>query len=327
LARAIVIAAPTSTSGKTVVTLGLIRALRRQGLRVASAKVGPDYIDPRFHAHASGRPCPNLDPWAMGETGCAALLEAASGDADLIIIEGVMGLFDGPHGASGSTADLAAALGLPVVLVVDARHQSQSLAALVHGFATYRPDIALGGVIANRIASDRHAEIVAAALGDRLLGMVRADRALELPSRHLGLVQADENQELETFIESAASAVARETVLDRLANQASALPTRAGAPPALAPLGQTIAVARDVAFGFSYPHLRAGGGPAPQSASSRPSPTRRPTAKPTPSSSPAATRNSMPAGWPATAVSCRACARPTAWSMASAAATWSSARV
>ena len=152
MARAIVIAAPTSTSGKTVVTLGLIRALRRQGLRVASAKVGPDYIDPRFHAHASGRPCPNLDPWAMGETGCAALLEAASGDADLIIIEGVMGLFDGPHGASGSTADLAAALGLPVVLVVDARHQSQSLAALVHGFATYRPDIALGGVIANRSA-------------------------------------------------------------------------------------------------------------------------------------------------------------------------------
>ena len=245
-------------SGKTVVTLGLIRALRRHGLRVASAKVGPDYIDPRFHAHASGRPCPNLDPWAMGETGCAALLEAACGDADLIIIEGVMGLFDGPHGASGSTADLAAALGLPVVLVVDARHQSQSLAALVHGFATYRPDVALAGVIANRIASDRHAEIVAAALGDRLLGMVRADGALELPSRHLGLVQADENQELEKFIESAASAVARETLLDRLTNQATALSTRAGPPPALAPLGQTIAVARDVAFGFSYPHVLEG---------------------------------------------------------------------
>lgn len=255
LARGIVIAAPTSASGKTVVTLGLIRALRDRGMKIASAKVGPDYIDPRFHTHASGRPCPNLDPWAMGRDGCIALLAATSRDTDLTVIEGVMGLFDGPHLAWGSTADLAADLGLPVVLIVDARHQAQSLAALVHGFATYRKDITLAGVIANRIASDRHASIVTEALGDRLLGLVRADKALELPSRHLGLVQADENQDLEGFIASAALAVARETVLDRFTNQARPLPDPPVSSPSLPPLGQTITIARDMAFAFSYPHM------------------------------------------------------------------------
>src|SRR5205085_1027157 len=130
--KAFVVAAPSSGSGKTLVTLGLIRAFRKRGLRVASAKVGPDYIDPRFHESASGRPCFNLDPWAMPHDLVRSLLADLARDSDLVVIEGVMGLFDGPQGATGSTADLAELLGLPVVLVIDARHQAQSVAALVH---------------------------------------------------------------------------------------------------------------------------------------------------------------------------------------------------
>lgn len=255
MARALVVAAPCSGSGKTLVTLGLLRAFRNRGLRVASAKVGPDYIDPCFHAAATGRSCFNLDPWAMGQPLVKSLISDLARDADLLIIEGVMGLFDGPQGASGSTADLAAALGLPVILVVDARHQSQSIAALVHGFATYRPGLTVAGVIANRVASTRHEEILRGALGKNLLGTLRHDDSLAWPSRHLGLVQADENQTLEQFIEGAASAVARETNLDNLLTIAPQVPDESVIRSCLPPLGQKIAVAHDRAFGFVYAHL------------------------------------------------------------------------
>ena len=255
MAKAIVVAAPTSGSGKTVITLGLLRALRNRGLRVASAKIGPDYIDPCFHQAATGRPCFNLDPWAMSRAQIAALLQALAADADVIIIEGVMGLFDGPDGAPGSTADLAASLGLPVILAVDARHQSQSAAALVHGFATYRADVTIAGVLLNRVASDRHLAILESALGTLVLGSLRQDDSLALPSRHLGLIQAEENQDLESFIESAASAVARETVLDKILGIAGQLVDESEIRESLPPLGQSIAIARDCAFAFVYPHL------------------------------------------------------------------------
>jgi cobyrinic acid a,c-diamide synthase len=250
-----VVAAPSSGCGKTVITLGLLRALRHRGLRVASAKVGPDYIDPRFHEAATGRPCFNLDPWAMDKAQICTLLRSLSGDADIIVIEGVMGLFDGPDGAAGSTADLASSLGLPVILAVDARHQAQSVAALVHGFSTFRPDVTVAGVLLNRVASDRHAAILHGALGHKVLGTLRHDDSLVLPSRHLGLVQAEENQDLETFIETAALAVARETVLDRILEIASQLVDESVTREALPPLGQRIAIARDAAFAFAYPHL------------------------------------------------------------------------
>ena len=255
MAKALVIAAPSSGCGKTVITLGLLRALRHRGLRVASAKVGPDYIDPRFHEAATGRPCFNLDPWAMDKAQICTLLRSLSGDADIIVIEGVMGLFDGPDGAAGSTADLASSLGLPVILAVDARHQAQSIAALVHGFSTFRPDVSVAGVLLNRVASDRHAAILHGALGHKVLGTLRHDNSLVLPSRHLGLVQAEENQDLETFIETAALAVARETVLDRILEIASQLVDESVIREALPPLGQRIAIARDAAFAFAYPHL------------------------------------------------------------------------
>jgi cobyrinic acid a,c-diamide synthase len=256
LGKALIVAAPHSGSGKTLVTLGLIRALRNAGHRVASAKVGPDYIDPQFHSAASSEACVNLDPWAMGTNACASLLQ---NEADITIIEGVMGLFDGPEGAKGSTADLAADLGLPVLLVIDCAHQAQSIAALVQGFAKHRPDVYIAGLFLNRVKSDRHAAILKAALADcgiPVIGQLRHNDSFHMPSRHLGLVQAMENQSLEQFLETAASGVARETFLDKLFQIATPLSNQPGKPSkALPPLAQNIAIASDEAFSFVYPHL------------------------------------------------------------------------
>jgi cobyrinic acid a,c-diamide synthase len=252
----LIIAAPHSGSGKTLVTLGLIRALRNAGHRVASAKVGPDYIDPQFHSAASGQSCINLDPWAMGTETCAALLQ---NDADITIVEGVMGLFDGPDGAKGSTADLAADLGLPVVLVIDCAHQAQSVAALVKGFSLHRPDVHIAGLFLNRIKSDRHAALLHAALRDcgiPIIGQLRHNDSFHMPSRHLGLVQALENQSLEAFLETAAAGVARETFLDKLFQIATPLTNQGGKPTnLLPPLAQSVAIASDQAFSFVYPHM------------------------------------------------------------------------
>lgn len=258
LGKAFIVAAPTSNSGKTLITLGLIRALRDRGINVASAKVGPDYIDPRFHEAASGSPCLNLDLWSMGKAYCQNLLQNLIKSSDLVVIEGVMGLFDGPNGASGSTADLAEALDLPVILVVDAAHQAQSVAALVHGFKTFRPSVKVDGVILNRVRSDRHAALLTESLADTpVLGLVRQSDSLGLPSRHLGLVQAQEIQQLEQKIGTIASIVARETVLDRIEKIGAAIANQSHAP-VVPPLGQRIAVARDEAFAFCYPHLLQG---------------------------------------------------------------------
>lgn len=256
MAKAIIIAAPQSGSGKTLITLGLIRALRNRGIKVASAKVGPDYIDARFHEAASGSPCINLDLWAMGAAACKARLAEIGQGQDLVIIEGVMGLFDGPDGAKGSTADLAEALGLPIILIVDAARQAQSIAALVHGFASYRPNVKLAGIILNRVASDRHDKILKNALAKQtVLGTMRHNDSHIWPSRHLGLVQAMENQQLEAFIESAAAGVARETNLDMCIESAVEFANQSIPETGLPPLAQSIAIARDVAFAFAYPHL------------------------------------------------------------------------
>ena len=253
------IAAPHSGSGKTLVTLGLLRALRNRGVKVVSAKAGPDYIDPGFHAAATGLPCLNLDYWAMGESAVRTYAFSQARAADLLIIEGVMGLFDGPQGAKGSTADLAEALRLPVILVVDAAKQGQSIAALVEGFRSFRPGVDLAGVILNRVSSDRHETILREALGEidmPIFGVLRQIDSLTLPSRHLGLVQAQENQQLEGFIESAAARVSRETNLDKIYESAVDLENQAQSPAQnLPPLGQNMAIARDDAFSFTYPHL------------------------------------------------------------------------
>lgn len=271
----IVLGAPASGSGKTTVTLALLRHLRDRGLRVGSLKVGPDYIDPAFHAAASGRACLNVDPWAMRESTFAAAVGVASENADLVVVEGVMGLFDGATADEGSTADVAAAAGWPVVLVVDASAMAASAAAVVQGFASFRGDVAISGVIYNRVGSDRHAELLVEATartGLPVLGCLRRDAALTLPDRHLGLVQASEHPDLESFLRTAATAVGNSVEMDALLRLARSGPLEtpaeraeraeraesgavgtAGRDAPLPVLGQRIAVARDEAFTFAYP--------------------------------------------------------------------------
>jgi cobyrinic acid a,c-diamide synthase len=263
-APGVVIAAPGSGAGKTTVTLGLVRALRRRGRAVASFKVGPDYIDPRFHARASGRPCLNLDPWAMRLETLAGLADRVAADVDLVVGEGVMGLFDGARDGRGSTAELASLFDLPVVLVVDAGGMGASAAALVEGFTRYRDDVEVAAVIFNRVRSAAHAEVLRRACDDRfaqpVLGCLPQDERLRLPERHLGLVQADEHPALDAFLEQAAERVAAEVDLDRLARIARPFGLGLYGPPArpLRPLGQRIAVACDLAFAFAYEATLAG---------------------------------------------------------------------
>ncbi len=263
----LIVAAPASGSGKTVVTLALLRALGNAGVAVASAKAGPDYIDPAFHRFASGRACINLDPWAMRPATLSHLVAAHSTGAELLLAEGVMGLFDGVNlpgrPDAGSTADLAALTGWPVVLVVDAGRQAASVGALVAGFAEHRDDVDVVGVIFNRVASDAHTAVLRDAVEQAtpavaVLGAVPRHSALTLPERHLGLVPAGEHQALEPFLDKAAAIVAE--AIDLAALQALARPARlAGTEidlsPPLPPLGQRIAVAQDRAFGFVYPSL------------------------------------------------------------------------
>lgn len=261
----LIIAAPASGSGKTVLTLGLLRALRNAGHRVKGAKAGPDYIDPAFHSAASGRPAFNLDPWAMRPEILAGLVAGSARSADTVIVEGVMGLFDGVHlpdrPNAGSTADLAAMTGWPVVLIVDAAKQAASAGALVRGFASHRDDVRVAGVLFNRVASPTHEAVLRAAVEAAtpeisLLGSVGRNPALTVPERHLGLVQAGEHEDLERFIEAAAEAVS-ETVdigaLVGLAEPCRLSPPGSAACEPLPPLGQRIAVARDAAFAFAYP--------------------------------------------------------------------------
>ena len=253
-----ILAAPASGSGKTVLCAGLLACYRTRGRAVRAFKAGPDYIDPGYHRLASGHDCVNLDPWGMRRETLAHRTATLCANAELVIGEGAMGLFDGARDGTGSTADLAAWLGLPVVLVVDARGQGASVAALAEGFANHRPDVAVAGVILNRIASAAHEKLLCDALDARSVpvrGAVPRDKALSLPSRHLGLVQACESSG--QWIDDAVEIVARTVDTDALV--ALGRPLRfacVGAPgAAIPPLGQRIAVARDASFGFCYDAL------------------------------------------------------------------------
>lgn len=257
----IILAAPATGQGKTTVTLGLLRALARKGVRAAPAKVGPDFIDPAFHARAAGRPGVNLDDWAMQDGTLASVLAGTGKDADLIFCEGVMGLFDGAPGGGGSTADIARRTGWPVILVVDASAQGQSIAALLHGFASWQPDVQVVGCILNRIGGEGHLELVARAvapLGIPLLGALPYSPQISLPERHLGLVQASETPALEKLLDTLADLVARHLDLDglvALARPADVLRSTSETGLALPPPGSRVAVARDAAFAFAYTHI------------------------------------------------------------------------
>jgi len=252
----LILAAPASGSGKTTITLGILRALKRAGIPVVGAKSGPDYIDPRFHEAACGMPCMNLDAWAMSPDRIRAL----AATQDLLLIEGAMGLFDGaPPDGKGATADLARILGLPVVLIIDAARMAQSVAPIASGFAKHDPYVKIAGIILNRVGSDRHERMLRKALSDiniSILGAIPRQGGFAQPSRHLGLVQAQERPDLEAFLDTVAGAISTHLDLKSLCALAAPLPV-INAAFAFPPPAQRIAVAQDEAFAFAYPHLLA----------------------------------------------------------------------
>jgi len=253
----LVVAAPRSGSGKTTVTLGLLAALTRRGLAVAPAKSGPDYIDTAILARAAGREAINLDAWAMSPGRLCQLASGHAAGADLLLVEGAMGLFDGAADNRGSTADLAAALGLPVILVLDAERQSQSIAALAHGFASWRADVKVAGLIVNRAATTRHEAMLRRALSALdipLLGVLPRRDALSLPERHLGLVLPGEVERFDAVVIAAAEAIEDYIDLNRLLALSTPVDREARQPVPLPPLGQHIAIARDAASAFLYRH-------------------------------------------------------------------------
>lgn len=261
-APGLIIAAHKSGAGKTTVTLALLSALTRKGLAVRSAKTGPDYIDPVFHERATDQPCVNLDSWSMPPSLLDGLIAEASAHADVLVVEGVMGLFDGvtgEPGRTGVTADLAARFGLPVVLVIDVTSQAQSAGALLRGFATHDPAVHIAGVILNRVASERHERLVAGAieaLRIPILGALPRDKTIALPERHLGLVQAGEHDNLAARLEALADLAEEHLDLDAILALAKApLIANDLSTAALPPPGNRIAVAKDAAFTFLYPHL------------------------------------------------------------------------
>nr|WP_294918420.1 cobyrinate a,c-diamide synthase [uncultured Neokomagataea sp.] len=260
------IAAPRSGSGKTTVTLGLLAALRARGVRVRAAKTGPDYIDPAFHEVVTGSVSLNLDSWAMSDAVLTALLAEAADGAELLLIESAMGLFDGlmePEGARGSPADIAQRFGIPVLLVLDVSGQGQSAAAVAHGFATLQPGVQVMGVLLNRVASDRHERMAKQAIeaaGLPVMGVVRRDAELALPERHLGLVQAREQEALPGLLADLAERIEAGVDLEKVLAGAVplALTTDLSACVPVVPPGQRIAVAEDKAFSFLYGHLAQG---------------------------------------------------------------------
>ncbi|MBS0565541.1 MAG: cobyrinate a,c-diamide synthase [Proteobacteria bacterium] len=260
-APGLLISAPASGTGKTTLMLGLLAAFRAQGLQVQPFKNGPDYIDPAFHRAASGRTSVNLDSWAMSAVRIAGFLSAAEG-TDLVLAEGSMGLFDGVavtgESGTGASADLAALTGWPVVLVLDVSGQAQSAAAAALGFRAFRPDVTLAGVVLNRVASPRHEALVRdgmAAAGIRVFGALPRQPGIEMPERHLGLVQAEETPGLDRLIAEAGRFIAAHLDLKALVAAARPSTLAATAPLVVTPPGQRIALARDAAFSFVYPHL------------------------------------------------------------------------
>lgn len=245
---ALLIAAPASGQGKTTVTAALARLHARQGRRVRVFKCGPDFLDPMILARASGHPVYQLDLWMIGEAESRRLLWEAAGDADLILIEGVMGLFDG----SPSAADLARHFGVPVLGVINGAAMAQTFGALAVGLATYQPDLPFAGVLGNRVGSQRHSDLIRDSLPDwiRWYGALPRSAEVELPSRHLGLVQAEELADLDARLEAAADALAASA-------EVALPPAVAFAAPAAEPLepwleGVRIGVARDTSFAFLY---------------------------------------------------------------------------
>jgi cobyrinic acid a,c-diamide synthase len=265
IVRGLIISSPSSGAGKTTVALGLMHALTTRGLRVRGMKSGPDYIDPAFHRAATGQDSFNLDSFAMPPPLLGSIVAHAADEQDLLIVEGAMGLFDGargPAGRRGSAADLARRYGWPVVLVIDCRAMSQTAAAVALGLARFDPSVRVAGVILNNIASERHLAGLRdafAALDLPLLAALPRDPRSAVPERHLGLVQAGEIAALEDILDWLAAALEKHSDVGALAALAHGGDIPGGPmTAALAAPGTRIAIARDAAFSFIYPHLVAG---------------------------------------------------------------------
>lgn len=246
---ALLIAAPASGQGKTTVTAALARLHARQSRRVTVFKCGPDFLDPQIHAVASGRPCQNLDFGMCGEDDARWRLARAARDSDLILVEGVMGLFDG----TPSAADIACRFGIPVMAMIDAGSMAQTFGAVAHGLASYRPGLPFAGVLANRIGSERHAGMLKDSLppGMGWFGALSRNAGAALPERHLGLLQAAEIDDLESRLDQLADALAATATVDLPHGIEFADLAAPGVAPLLA--GRRIAIARDAAYGFIYP--------------------------------------------------------------------------
>ena len=246
--RAFLIAAPASGQGKTTVTAALARQARARGERVRVFKTGPDFLDPMIHARASGAPCYQLDLFMGGLEHCQRLLAEAAREADLILVEGVMGLFDGKP----SSADLARAFRLPIVAVIDGSAMAQTFGALALGLASFQPDLEFAGVIANRVGSARHAEMLFESLPAHIpgLGWLPREAAITLPERHLGLLPAAELTDLDAKLDTAAAALRFDP---SMILEWSGVTETQGSTPSPSLQGQRIAIARDEAFCFAYP--------------------------------------------------------------------------
>ncbi|QNT77878.1 cobyrinate a,c-diamide synthase [Entomobacter blattae] len=263
---ALMIAAPRSGSGKTLITLSLLSALRKRKIPIRAAKSGPDYIDPTFHAKATSQTAFNLDSWAMPPAMITHLLASSCQNSQYLIIESSMGLFDGitaTPGREGKGADLAAALGLPILLVLDVSGQAQSAAAIAYGFCHFDPALHIAGIILNQVASPRHEKSVRSAiepLNIPIVGCFYRTSTLKLPERHLGLVQAEEHPHLDQFFQTAADLAEHYLDIETILSLARPLNYKEKDPPPppnsfLPPPGQRIALARDAAFSFLYPHI------------------------------------------------------------------------
>lgn len=255
----LVVAGTHSGVGKTTVATGLLAALKRSGTQPAAAKVGPDFIDPGYHSLACGRPPRNLDAWICGPDAIAPLAARAADGSEILVIEGVMGLFDGANdGTISSTADVAGLLDAPILLVVDAAAMSDSVAALVHGYASFRDGVRVGGLILNRVGSDGHATMLREALdplGIPVMGALPRDERLQWRDRHLGLVPvAERHAEAMTALDRLAAAVAAHVDLDRVTALAHSAPDRMAGSVPLPPPGppSRVAVAGGKAFTFTY---------------------------------------------------------------------------
>lgn len=257
------LASPNSGSGKTVLTMAILRKMARDGVLVSPVKVGPDYIDPAFHEIACHNSGINLDRWAMRDDLVSALSARAVEGGRTLVVEAMMGLFDGALDGSGSSADLARKLSLPIILVVDCSKMSHSIAPLIFGFNNFKDDIYIAGIILNKVGSPRHEKLLRDALKPlavNIIGAIARSDKLHLPDRHLGLVQAHELSEINDFIDKAADIVENSLNFSNLLTLAKSTsgPDYSAGVPRLEPIGQHIAIARDNAFRFSYNHILSG---------------------------------------------------------------------